>query len=151
MVSIPELPLRCACRCGDVTIEITAQPIMTAACHCKGCQRMSASAFSLTVMIPSSGLAVTKGSPVRGGLRAAPTHHHHCPACMSWMFTRFDGLDEYVNVRPTLFEDIAWFSPFIETMSRNRLPWATTPAPHSVDAFPPMSEYQRLMEVYAEQ
>ena len=41
---------------------------MTAACHCAGCQRMSASAFSLTAMVPAA-LAVTQGNTVAGGLR----------------------------------------------------------------------------------
>lgn len=44
-------------------------PILTMACHCRGCQRMSASAFSLTAMFPNSDFAPGLGGisvPVRG-------------------------------------------------------------------------------------
>ena len=37
------------CRCGRVRLRVEAPPLITMACHCTGCQRMSASAFSLTV------------------------------------------------------------------------------------------------------
>lgn len=67
-MKMPRLPLSGQCRCGEVRVEVTAEPLMTAACHCTGCQSMSSSAFSLTAMIPSSGFKVTQGEPVIGGL-----------------------------------------------------------------------------------
>jgi hypothetical protein len=63
------------CRCGRVAIEISAPPLVTMACHCAGCQKMSASAFSLSVAIPSEGFRVTAGEPVIGGLRGEARHH----------------------------------------------------------------------------
>ncbi len=43
-----------ACMCGQVRMRVSVPPVMTMACHCKGCQKLSASAFfSLTAMIPS--------------------------------------------------------------------------------------------------
>ena len=59
----PTLPLDGACRCGRVKIRISAPPLLTMACHCTGCQRMSASAYSLSAAIPSEGFAVTAGEP----------------------------------------------------------------------------------------
>jgi hypothetical protein len=40
------------CRCGRVRLKITKRPLLTMACHCTGCQRMSSSAFSLSAAIP---------------------------------------------------------------------------------------------------
>ena len=37
-----------SCRCGKVGISVTGAPMLTMACHCSGCQRMTASAFSLS-------------------------------------------------------------------------------------------------------
>jgi hypothetical protein len=127
---------------------INAPPLMTAACHCTGCQRMTGSAFSLTLMIPSQGFSVTKGEPVIGGLRG-PTRHYFCPHCMSWMFTRPEGFDAFVNVRATLLDDPSGFVPFIETMTSEKLAWANTPAMHSFGKFPPPDRYQELTEQYA--
>jgi hypothetical protein len=48
------LPAAGRCRCDEVEIRLSTPPILTMACHCKGCQRMSASAFSLSVAIPAT-------------------------------------------------------------------------------------------------
>lgn len=78
-----KLPWDGGCRCGQTRIRVSASPLLTAACHCTGCQRMSASAFSLGIGIPSEGFDVTQGEPVIGGLHG-PTRHFFCPRCMSW-------------------------------------------------------------------
>jgi hypothetical protein len=111
---------------------------------------MSSSAYSLSAAIPSSGFSVVKGEAVIGGLHG-PSRHYFCAYCMSWMFTRPEGLDWFVNLRPTMLDDPSWFSPFIETWTREKLPWATTPAVHSYETLPPLDEYERLIKEYADQ
>ncbi|WP_019959587.1 GFA family protein [Woodsholea maritima] len=148
-MSQPPLPQTGTCRCGAVEIEVSAQPLMTAACHCRGCQKMSASAFSLTAMIPSAGFKVTKGTPVKGGLQGPQLDHFCCPECKSWMFTRITGLPDFVNVRPTLFEDLSWATPFIETMTSAKLNWVNLPVEHSFDGFPPVEDYMALITAYS--
>jgi hypothetical protein len=142
------LPSDGACRCGEVQIRITAQPILTMACHCRGCQKMSASAFSLTSAIPSAGFEIVSGDPVIGGLRNPDLRHFFCPQCMSWMFTRFRP--EFVNFRVTMLHDTSWFMPFIETWTKTRLPWALTPAVHSYAEFPPVEEYGKLTAAFSD-
>lgn len=144
-----KLPMHGSCRCGQVTFAISAPPLMTAACHCTGCQRMSSSAFSLTAMVPVESFAVVQGETVIGGVRGPQLRHHFCPACMSWMFTRIEGVDAFLNVRPTLLDDPSWFSPFIETMTKEKLPWAKTPARHRFEGFPAMEDLPRLMAEFA--
>ena len=124
------MPLEGGCRCGQVRLRISAPPLLTMACHCTGCQRMTSSAFSLSAAFLSESFAVTKGEPVIGGLHG-PTRHYFCPYCMSWMFTRPEGFDWLVNVRSTMLDDPRWSTPFIETWTSEKLPWVTTPAVHS--------------------
>ena len=64
-----KLPWEGGCRCGAVRIRVTRPPMLTGACHCTGCQTMSASAYSLTVTVPADGFEVMKGEPVLGGLK----------------------------------------------------------------------------------
>lgn len=142
------VPLEGGCRCDAVRFRLTEAPIMTAACHCPGCKRMSSSAFSLTALCLVSGFAVTKGQPVIGGLRGADLEHYCCGGCMTWMFTRPSALPDIVNVRPTLLDDHGWFAPFIETYVRTKLPWATTGAARSFEEFPPMETWDRLRQDY---
>lgn len=109
---------------------------------------MTASAFSLTLTVPSAGFEVTEGEPVVGGLHG-PTRHYFCPHCLSWMFTRPEGFDAFVNLRPSMLDDHDWFSPFIEVQTCEKLPWATTPALHSFAAEPAFSAYEALVAEYA--
>jgi hypothetical protein len=148
MKPIP-LPLSGSCRCGQVEISVTKPPLATAACHCHGCQKMSSSAYSLTAIIPADGFAVTKGEPVIGGLRGADIHHFFCPRCMTWMFTKPEGMDWFVNVRPTLLDDTAWFRPFMETYASTKLPFAQTGAVRSFAEFPDPAQYEGLVKEYA--
>jgi hypothetical protein len=110
---------------------------------------MSASAFSLSVAVPSERFAVISGAPVIGGLHGA-TRHYFCPHCMSWMFTRPEGFDAFVNLRATMLDDTDWFVPFVETMAGEKLSWATTPAVRSFEGFPAFDEYEGLVTAYAE-
>ena len=110
---------------------------------------MSASAYSLSATIPAGGFEVTAGEPVIGGLHGPDAHHYFCGHCMTWMFTRGEGMDWFVNVRPTLFDDVAWFRPYIETYVSARLPFAATGAVRSFDEFPPIEEYEALVKEYA--
>jgi hypothetical protein len=147
-MSEPSISWEGGCRCGQVRLRVTAPPILTMACHCKGCQRMSASAYSLSAAIPSAAFAITQGEPVIGGLHGA-TRHHFCPRCMSWMFTRPEGMDWFVNLRPTMLDDASWFHPFLETYTSTKFPWATTSAVHSFETFPPFEAYEALTREFA--
>jgi len=144
-----KLPWDGGCRCGQTRIRVSAPPLITAACHCAGCQRMTASAFSLTVAVPSPSFEVTAGEPVIGGLHG-PTRHYFCPRCKSWMFTRAEGYDQFVNVRASTLDDHSWFVPFIEVWTQEKLPWASTPAAFSYATQPAFEDYARLLEDFAQ-
>jgi hypothetical protein len=143
-----KLPWTGSCRCGFTRIRVTAPPMLASACHCTGCQRMSASAFSLTLTLPRDGFEIVTGDPVIGGLHG-PTRHFFCPHCMSWMFTRPEGLDSFVNLRPSMLDDHSWFVPYIEVWTREKLPWASTPAVRSYASQPDMDAYLSLTEEFA--
>ena len=144
-----KLPWTGRCRCGEVEIAVTAAPICTAACHCRGCQKMSSSAYSLTAMVPVEGFAVTKGETAIGGAHGPDLHHHFCPRCMTWMFTRPANVP-FVNVRPTMLDDTSWFRPFMETWASTRLPFAETGAVRSYAEFPPMEDFGPLLQEFSQ-
>jgi hypothetical protein len=131
-----------------VRLKISAWPLLAMACHCTGCQRMSSSAYSLSIAIPSDGFEVTQGEPVIGGMRDEKLKHYFCPSCRSWMFTRLEGLDWFVNLRPTMLDNARWFTPFVETWTSEKLPWVATPAKHSYAALPAMEDFEVLTKEY---
>jgi hypothetical protein len=143
------LPWDGGCRCGAVRIRVTKPPLLSGACHCTGCQRMSASAYSLTLTLPADSFEVTKGEPVPGGLKGPVSRHFHCPSCLSWLFTRAEGFDWFVNLRAPVLDDHGWFEPFVELFTDEKLPWAATGAARSYPASPDMAEWEKLMSDFA--
>ena len=105
---------------------------------------MTASAFSLSAFYPIGQFEVLAGEPVVGGMHGE-TRHMFCRYCMSWLYTQPDGLDDFVNVRSTLIDDVDPSPPFIETVTSEALPWARTGAAHSFGGFPPRDRFPTLI------
>jgi hypothetical protein len=143
-----KLPWNGGCLCGRVRFRISLPPLLTMACHCTGCQKLSASAFSLSIAVPSEGFAVTQGEPVIGGLHG-PHKQLYCPHCKNWMFTRAAGMDFFINVRATMLDDHQWVVPFVEVATAEKLPWAVTSAPHRFPTQPTPEGYQPLVDAFA--
>lgn len=144
-----KLPWSGGCRCNRIRIAVTEPPLLSSACHCRGCQRMTSSAFSLTLTLPAGGFSVTEGEPVIGALHG-PTRHYFCWYCKTWLFTRPEGLDAFINLRPSMLDEHDWFAPFIEVCTAEKLPWAGTNAAHSFAGEPEFSEYDALIRDFAE-
>jgi hypothetical protein len=139
------------CRCGDIQFEVAPPILLTMACHCKGCQRMTGSAFSLSEMFAASSFNITKGEPVVGGMKQLPAHYV-CPNCASWVFTRVSAPgSEFINVRASLFNEPANQPPFIETCTNEKLNWVHVGAAHSFDNFPPKEAFLGLVKQFMEQ
>lgn len=140
-------PLEGACMCGECRVRVSAPPIITMACHCRGCQKLSASAFSLTAMFPADAFAVVQGAPQIGALHG-DNPYFFCPKCLNWLYTALSSAP-FVNVRPSLFDVTEWATPFIESYVSEKLPWASTSARHSFEKFPGPEHYGPLMAEYA--
>ncbi|MFN3719215.1 MAG: GFA family protein [Rhizobium rhizophilum] len=140
---------RGSCRCGQVTLKVKSRPLMTMACHCKGCQRMTASAYSLSALFPDDCVEITGLEPVIGGMHGE-LGHNFCPHCLSWIFTQAEMMGPLINIRATMLDSAAEQAPFIETCVSEKLSWVTLPARHSYAQFPPMEDFQKLMSEFAE-
>lgn len=143
------LPRKGSCRCGALTFEVRAAPMMTAACHCRGCQKMASSAYSLTMMLPDEGFVVTAGEPVLGGLKGDDVQHFFCPSCLTWVFSKPRRIAGFVNLRSPMLDDTGDIAPFIETFTSEKLAFAETGAPKPFPQFPAPDDYGPLIEAFA--
>jgi hypothetical protein len=74
------------CQCGAVRYEMAGEPVTVYVCHCRECQKQSASAFGISVIVKRSDFRVTQGEvkvwqrPTdSGGMLACA----FCPGCGS--------------------------------------------------------------------
>ena len=136
------------CRCGKVRFEVTGEPLLTLACHCTGCQRMTASAFSLSEGYSANAFRLLVGETVIGGVHG-PSRHHHCEYCKSWLYTEPEGVEGFVNVRSTMFDQPRTEKPFVEVYVGEALFWAVIDAAKSYDALPAVDEWPGLIQQFA--
>ncbi len=136
------------CRCGQVRFALSGPAWLTMACHCVGCQKMTGGPYSVSVMMPEAGFALTAGEPVIGGMHGE-IRHFHCPRCLSWVFTRPPGIP-MVNVRATMLDAPGDEAPFVEICTDEKLAWVSVPAAHSFPAFPPEARWPELIAAYAQ-
>jgi hypothetical protein len=144
----PILPAEGGCRCGAVRFRLRAAPLLTMACHCRGCQKMTGSAFSLSVAVPDKGFEILQGDTVPGGADKV-FGHRFCPECLSWIWTKHPMMQGFLNVRSTMLDDPAWTRPFVETCTAERLAFVMTGAIRVFPDFPSQEEYPALLAGYA--
>lgn len=142
-------PLNGACLCGSVRVTLTASPLLTLACHCRDCQKLSASAYTITTIFPSEGFSCT-GELIKGGLGSNGRAHYYCKSCLTFVFSRVSDANGRVNLRTSVLDQSASFPPFVEIMTAEKMPWANVPAIHSFAQYPAtLEEFQSLITEYA--
>lgn len=121
-----DLPARGGCNCGAVRYELTAEPLTSYLCHCHLCQKRTGSAFSMSVVIPRGGLAVTAGEPERSE-RALPGGGANvswaCGQCHSRIWTETQGRPT-ANLRAGTLDDPSWIAPVAQFWTASAQPWA---------------------------
>ena len=149
MMEHPDPPITGACLCGAVQVTLTAAPLLTLACHCRGCQKLTASAFSLTTMFPRDAFSCT-GAVIKGGLGTGGRAHYFCKSCLNFVYSQIEGAPQRINLRTSVLDDAASFDPFVEVITDEKIPWANVPAVHSYARYPESYEgLQTLMNAYA--
>ncbi|KAG7055592.1 duf636 domain protein [Colletotrichum scovillei] len=54
---------RGSCRCGNIKISFTGDPITTAACHCLDCRKVSGSVFGVSILVSAAAFTCDEGTP----------------------------------------------------------------------------------------
>jgi hypothetical protein len=110
------------CLCGHIRFRLDGAPIVTHACHCTQCQRITGSAFAVNLMIEADQLTVETGEPVR-------TEHGQaaCPHCGTrlWAYHRMFG-EKAVFVKAGVLA--AGPAPDVHCFTSTKQPWLSLPA-----------------------
>ena len=83
-----KLPQTGGCQCGKIRYEISETPQSVYACHCRDCQRLTSSAFSMGIVVPEAAFKLGGVEP-RALQRLADSGRTSirwgCPECGSWI------------------------------------------------------------------
>src|SRR2546423_1693279 len=114
------------CLCGAVSYSCDADPVWTAVCHCRDCQRQTGTAFSIIVGVPAQSFELSGelGTHVTiGEDHGLETKRRFCPACGSPVISESAGLPGVVIVKAGTLDDPSWLAPQMEVWGRSAQPW----------------------------
>jgi len=82
------------CHCGAITYEAEVDPEKTSICHCTDCQKLTGTAFRVSVRVPEENYRITKGAPkvyVKTGSSGAKRAQGFCGECGSHLYATSVG------------------------------------------------------------
>jgi hypothetical protein len=92
-----------ACHCGQVTFEAEVDPAKVTICHCTDCQRLTGTAYRVSVSAAREAFRLTGAAPklyTKTAESGRPRQQYFCPDCGSPMYTTGIGDDaERVGIR----------------------------------------------------
>lgn len=121
-----KLPLKGTCQCGRVRYEVTQQPLVTAACHCRDCQKLSSSAFSITMVIRADAFRLLSGDlgaferPTDAG---GTTVCYFCPTCSNRVYHVDPQRPAFYRLKPGGLDDTSQIAPEAHLWTSRAQPW----------------------------
>jgi len=128
-----KLPLTGGCFCGGLRYEITSEPLAAYTCHCRDCQHLTSSAFSVAITVPHSAFRLTKGEPRRLQKTAESGRvitRWVCPDCACWVTSDpqpEQNAGQIRRVRAGTLDDTSWLRPTEHYWTRSKQPWVALP------------------------
>ncbi len=114
-----------SCLCGNVTYEISGEPLRMAQCHCVDCKKSSGTghmslAFFKTEQVSISGEVSEYGAVADSG---NTSFRSFCPSCGSRLFGRNSAREGMVSVTAGCLDNDAWFKPQVVVYTKDQPGW----------------------------
>ena len=112
------------CVCGQVRYSANVDPIFSAVCHCKTCQKQTGTAFRVVVAVPRPAVSI-EGSPhtyIRIGDSGQQVVNRFCPHCGSTVVIEPAALNDTAILPAGTLDDPSWVRPSMEIYCDNAQP-----------------------------
>jgi hypothetical protein len=130
-----------SCACGAVHYECSADPIFTANCHCRDCQRACGAGFASVLGVPKDAVKITgevKFFDVKGD-SGKTISRGFCPNCGSRLFSLLEVAPALMGIAAGSLDDPASYKPGMNIYTASAQPWThMDPALPKFPQMPPM-------------
>jgi len=113
------------CLCGAVRFIIDAQPVFSANCHCRDCQRATGSAYMPVLAVPRDHVVIS-GDVTWFERRAdsgAVAAESFCPRCGARLFAHAEVLPGLLIIQAGNLDEPARFRPQFDMFVDSAQPW----------------------------
>jgi hypothetical protein len=115
------------CLCGRVTYRCAAEPVATAACHCRDCQKSTGTSFSVVVAVPLDSLEIEGDSLASfttvGTDTGKDVERRFCRECGSPVMSVPAGLPGIALIKAGTLDDASWLEPQLHAWTDSAQPW----------------------------
>jgi hypothetical protein len=114
-----------SCRCGQLKLTATGEPIRLSVCHCLNCKKRSGSAFAVQARWPAADVMIEGRSSVHdhAGDSGDLAHFHFCPDCGSDVYYVADAMPDLIAVPLGAFDDPFFGTPEYSVYEGRKLTW----------------------------
>lgn len=112
------------CSCGQVSIEVTGDPVRVAVCHCYACQLRTGSAFGVQARFHQKDTKITgeTNTYVRTADSGNEITYHFCPNCGNTVYYFLDGI-EHIAIPIGAFANENFTPPKLSIYEDRQHPW----------------------------
>ncbi len=114
------------CQCGKIRYKVTGKPLTLFTCHCKECQKQSASAFGMALWIQLEKLDMESGTVktwIRQLSKGGEMACDFCPDCGTRVFHRQTDHPEMISIKPGTLDDTSWLQPAAHIWRQSAQHW----------------------------
>jgi hypothetical protein len=116
------------CQCGEIRYEIQGEPLTFYACHCRECQKQSASAFGLSLTVPRAAVKIVSGQPktwTREAHSGRTVSCAFCGNCGTRLFHDRAHNRATINIKAGTLDDPTWLHPVGNIWTQSAQPWVS--------------------------
>ena len=124
------------CLCGSVRYEVEGEPLLTAVCHCRDCQKQTGTSFSIVMGLPSTALKLSGQTSVytTQGQSGAGVQRNFCGKCGSPIFSAPDAAPGLLFLKAGTLDDPTDLKPQLNCWCETKQDWVAVDA--ALPAFP---------------
>jgi hypothetical protein len=114
------------CLCGAIRYEVSAEPIVQVACHCRACQYISGGSPTLALVVPRPALKVTQGAPRTywsTGDSGGRVGRSFCEICGTAVFSEPPGAGDIAVIKVGSLDDPSAFKVQADIWMKAAQPW----------------------------
>ena len=114
-----------SCRCGQLRLLATGEPVRVSVCHCLNCQKRSGSAFAAQARFPADQVTIA-GEATRFGIAGDSGNvadFHFCPTCGATVYFINRTMADTIAIPLGAFDDPSVFRPHFSIYENRKHDW----------------------------
>lgn len=126
-----------SCRCGQLRVTCTGEPVRVSVCHCLDCKKRSGSSFAAQVRFAAEQVTVAGAASdfAYVGDSGDTTRFSFCSTCGGGLFYRQDSAPETIAVALGALDDPYAFAPAYSVWEERRHEWVEISGEHVEHSF----------------